>query len=224
MDKSYMADERIGPYEILRVQFLIMIKQKARIMRRLKSCKTRKDYLKSIIQLAKTIDANDTYMRGHCDKVMEYSITISRQLGLSKNEIKLMKTAGILHDIGKIGIDLKILRKPGKLTEDDWKKVKMHPEIGARIVSQSGFLNETVPIIRHHHESYSGGGYPEPDRRGIDIPMGSRIISVADAYDAMTSDRPYRKAMSREEALEELNRCSGKQFDPQIVNAFIISG
>lgn len=221
MDELNKRDDKNGPYEILRIQFLVMIKRKARIIRRIQSCKTRKDYLKSIIKLAKTIDANDTYMRGHCDKVMKYSLLISERLGLPQEELKIIKTAGILHDIGKIGIDLRILRKPGKLTEDDWKKIRAHPEIGSRIVGQTGFLNEAVPIIRHHHARYSGGGYPDPDMREESIPLGSRIIAVADSFDAMTSDRPYRKAMPKEAAFAELNRCAGTQFDPNIVKAFL---
>jgi putative nucleotidyltransferase with HDIG domain len=137
--------------------------------------------------------------------------------------VNAVKTASLLHDIGKIGIDLSIIRKEGKLSEQDWEKIRLHPEIGAKIVSQVGFLNEVVPIIRHHHERYDGGGYPDPERRGTRIPVGARIIAVADAFDAMTSDRPYRKAMEEAAAIQELTRCAGHQFDPEIVNAFIHS-
>ena len=223
MEEPYKADGKRGPYEILRIQFFAAITAKARIIRRLKSYRIKRDYLKSVIKLAKVIDANDTCTCGHCDKVMKYSLLISGRLGLPLKEIKIIKTASILHDIGKIGIDLSVLRKPGKLTEDDWAKVRMHPEIGARIAAQSGFLDEAVPIIRHHHERYAGGGYPDPDRRAGNIPIGARIIAVADAFDAMTSDRPYRKAMPKEAALSELSKCSGAQFDPNVVETFLSS-
>jgi len=180
-----------------------------------------KDYLNSIRMLAKIIDANDTYTRGHCEKVMKYSLYICKKMGVPERYTEAVKTASLLHDIGKVGIDLNIIRKKGALTKKDWNKVRLHPDIGARIVSQIGFLNDIVPIIRHHHARYNGGGYPEPRITGDKIPLGARIIAVADAFDAMTSDRPYRKAISRKEAIEELKRCSGRQFDPEIVKLFL---
>lgn len=179
-----------------------------------------KDYLNSIKMLAKIIDANDTYTRGHCEKVMRYSLYICKKMGVPERYTEAVKTASLLHDIGKVGIDLNIIRKRGSLSKKDWSRVRLHPEIGAKIVSQIGFLNEIVPIIRHHHARYGGGGYPESRVLGDKIPLGSRIIAVADAFDAMTSDRPYRKAVSRKEAIQELRRCSGKQFDPKVVKIF----
>jgi len=220
MDNLNSRANQGGPYEILRLRCFVLIKRKARIIRQVKSWKLKKDYLNSIVKLAKIIDANDTYTRGHCSKVMKYSLTISRKLDLPSKEIKIIKIASILHDIGKVGIDLSILRKPGKLSESDWEKIKLHPEIGAKIVEEAGLLDEVGPIVRHHHARYEGGGYPDPDICNTKIPIGSRIISVADAFDAMTSNRPYRKAMPKEEALAELDRCSGKQFDPEVVEAF----
>jgi putative nucleotidyltransferase with HDIG domain len=181
----------------------------------------RQDYLSTIKTLAKIIDANDPYTRGHCDKVMRYSLEISKKMKLPPWQRNAIKTASLLHDIGKVGIDMTIIRKAGRLTPGDWKRVKTHPDIGAKILSQTGFLDKIVPIIRHHHERFGGGGYPEAERQGERIPLGARIIAVADAYDAMTSDRPYRKAMDREEAVRELKRCSWTQFDPKMVNAFL---
>ncbi|MFA6143003.1 MAG: HD domain-containing phosphohydrolase [Candidatus Omnitrophota bacterium] len=183
----------------------------------------RKDYLNTIKTLARIIDENDPYTRGHCEKVMKYSMMICKKMKLPERYRKAIKTASLLHDIGKIGIDLSILRKAERLSADDWKKIRLHPEIGARIVSQVGFLNDVVPIIKYHHSRYGGGGYPDPGRKEGNIPIGSRIITVADAYDAMTSDRPYRKAMAKEKAIEELKKCAGEQFDPEIVRAFISS-
>lgn len=181
----------------------------------------RRDYLNAIKTLAKVIDANDSYTRGHCDKVMRYSLAICRKLKLPRRYASMVKTASLLHDIGKIGIELGILRKKEKLSEEDWRSIRMHPEIGAKIVRQVGFLNEVVPIIKHHHSQYAGGGYPDPSLKGERIPIGARVIAVADAYDAMTSDRPYRRAMTKAEAMGELRRCSGTQFDPKVVDAFL---
>jgi len=180
-----------------------------------------KEYLDMIKAVAKVIDAGDPYMHGHCDKVMKYSLAICRRLKLARSQISTIRNASLLHDIGKMGIDSSILRKAGALTGRDWKKVRLHPEIGAKIVGEGGLLKEEVPIIKYHHARYDGSGYPVNGRRDGDIPLGARIIAVADAFDAMTSNRPYRKAMTRQEAINELRRCSGSQFDPDIVKAFL---
>ena len=181
----------------------------------------RKDYLNVIRALADIIEANDPYTRGHCEKVMNYSLRICKKLDLSGYHVSAIKTASRLHDIGKISIDLTILRKTEPITKEDWQKIRTHPDVGAKIVHHVGFLDDVVPIIRHHHERYEGGGYPDGTLKNNKIPLGARIIAVADAYDAMTSGRPYKKAMLREDAMEELKRCSGTQFDPEVVNAFI---
>lgn len=181
----------------------------------------RRDYLNLIKAMAKAIDGADPYMRGHCKKVMRYSVIICKRLSLSEEDAAIIKCASLLHDVGKIDIDLSIISKPGPLTKSDWSKVRKHPEVGAKIVGRGGLLNEFVPIIKYHHARYDGGGYPEPGRRDGRIPIGARIIAVADAFDAMTSDRPYRKAMSTDEAIEELKKCSGSQFDPKVVKAFL---
>jgi len=183
----------------------------------------RKDYLNTIKTLAKIIEENDYYARGHCDKVMRYALIICRSMSVPHREIKSIRTASLLHDIGKIGVDLSLIRKTEKLNDEDWQKIKQHPEIGAKILSQVGFLNDIVPIVKYHHSRYGGGGYPDPDKKGGDIPLGARIIAVADAYDAMTSDRPYRKAMDKKEARDELRKCAGSQFDPKVVQAFLES-
>jgi len=181
----------------------------------------RKDYLNTIKTLARIIDANDPYTSGHCEKVKKYSMIICKEMKLHPRHVNAIKTASILHDIGKIAIDASVLRKTEKLTEEDWQKIKLHPEIGARIISQVGFMNEVVPIIKYHHSRFNGGGYPDPKKRGGSIPIGARVLAVADAFDAMTSERPYRKAMSKEEALNELKNCAGQQFDPEVVGAFL---
>lgn len=178
-------------------------------------------YIKTLTTLARIIDSSDACTRYHCYKVERYSILICRKLKLPPKDIKIIKIASMLHDIGKIGIDLNIIKKPGKLTNDEWTQIRQHPDIGTNIVGQLGLSGEVTSIIRHHHERFGGGGYPEPDMAGDEIPIGARIILVADAFDAMINDRPYRKAMSNETAINELKRCAGEQFDPQVVNAFL---
>ncbi|MDP3790577.1 MAG: HD domain-containing protein [Candidatus Omnitrophota bacterium] len=179
------------------------------------------NYIKTVSKLARLIDSSDACRRRHCYKVEQHSILICRGLRLPVRDVKVIKIASMLHDIGKIGIDLTVIKKPAKLTIDEWQQVRMHPDIGANIIKQLGFLNEIIPIVRHHHERFDGGGYPDPGMMGTSIPIGSRIISVADAYDAMINDRPYRKAMTKDVAVAELKRCAGTQFDPAVVNAFL---
>ncbi len=194
-----------------------------RIVRRLFGYSDRelkRDYLKVARTLVKVIDATDPSTRGHYHKVMKYSVYICKKMKLHKSHTSMIKRASQLHDIGKISIDRAILKKKEPLTEEDWQKIRMHPEIGARIIEQTGLLDDIVPIIRHHHERFDGGGYPDGSMKSGKIPLGARIIAVADAFDAMTTDRPYRKAMERQTAMGELQRCAGSQFDPEVVDAF----
>ena len=178
-------------------------------------------YIKTLTVLARIIDESDVCRRRHCYKVEKYSLYICKRLKLPAKETKIIKIASILHDIGKVGIDLNIIKKPAKLNSEEWAQIRMHPDIGTNIVKQTGFLDDIAPTIRYHHARFEGGGYPDPDIKGDEIPLGSRIICVADSFDSMMSDRPYRKAMSEETALAELTRCSGNQFDPNIVGAFL---
>ncbi len=174
----------------------------------------------TIEALAETIEKRDPYTGGHTKRVMEYSLAIGRELGLSESELEALKLAAILHDIGKIGIRDKILLKEDKLTEEEAMVMNMHPKYGAEILEHIKQLRDVIPGIRGHHERYDGTGYPD-HLRGEEIPLFARIISVADAYDAMTTDRPYRKALNKEFVYEELRRSSGRHFDPEVVNAFI---
>jgi len=175
----------------------------------------------TVSKLARIIDSSDVCRRRHCYRVERYSILVCVKLKLPMHEVRVIKIASMLHDIGKIGIDLNIIKKAARLTPDEWAQVRMHPEIGANIISQLGSLEEAAPVIKYHHSRYDGGGYPDPSLTGNRIPIGSRIISVADSYDAMTSDRPYRKAMTKDAARVELYECAGHQFDPKVVNAFL---
>ncbi|MBD3315336.1 MAG: response regulator [Chitinivibrionales bacterium] len=177
------------------------------------------NYLKTIRGFALAVEAKDKYTHGHSENVMKYTIVLAQHLGLSNAEIERIKYAGLLHDIGKIGVGEAILNKPGKLTPMEFDEIKKHPELGARIISDVPFLKSLAPMVRHHHEFYDGNGYPE-GIRGEDIPYGARILSVADAYEAMTSNRPYRKSMPSEIAMEIVIKEKGRQFDPAIVDAF----
>jgi HD-GYP domain-containing protein (c-di-GMP phosphodiesterase class II) len=169
--------------------------------------------------LAEVIERRDTYTGGHVHRVVEYSIAAGVRMGLDEGEQEQLRLAAILHDIGKIGIQDKILNKEGKLTAKEEALMRQHVLIGAQILSGVPFLRQAVPGVLHHHERYDGDGYPE-GLKGEAIPISARIIAVADTYDAMTTDRPYRGGMGPESALAELDRCSGTQFCPRTVAAF----
>ena len=181
---------------------------------------THLNYYNTITTLSLAMEARDPYTRGHAERVTNYSLSIAKTLNLSPEEIDVLRYSGKVHDIGKIGISDLLLLKPGKLTPEERAQIELHPIKGVEIVSNLKFMEPCIPIVRHHHERYDGMGYP--DRlKAYDIPIGARILSVADAFDAMTSARPYRNALTFEEAVDELKRHSGKQFDPDIVNAFL---
>lgn len=180
----------------------------------------RDNYLKTIRAFALAVEAKDEYTHGHSENVMKYTVVLAKHLGLPEHELELVKYAGLLHDIGKIGISESILNKAGKLTAPEFDEIKRHPELGARIISDVPFLKSLVPMVLHHHEFYNGCGYPLRIA-GTSIPFGARILSIADAYEAMTSDRPYRKSLTQEVAFSILSEERGKQFDPQVVDAFL---
>ena len=170
--------------------------------------------------LAQAIEAKDQYTRGHCDRTVEYAMAIADRLRLPEQDRQSLRYAAFLHDIGKIGIHESILAKEGRLTEDEYRMMQAHPAMGADIIKGVEFLRPVVPLVYHHQERYDGKGYPD-GLTGDAIPLGARIVSVLDTFDAMTSDRPYRKAMPLPKALAELRRCAGTQFDPEVVEAFI---
>lgn len=180
----------------------------------------RRAYMDTILALTKTMEAKDPYTSGHEARVEEYSIKLAKALKLPEKKIEDIKTAALLHDIGKIGIDDSILRKPSTLTEIEYKEIQKHPIIGAEILKDIGFLKEISEIIKYHHERYDGTGYPE-GKKGDEIPIESSILAIADVFDAMTSDRPYRNALTVKQALEEIKSNAGTQFNPEIANAFV---
>ena len=169
--------------------------------------------------LMKALEARDYNTEGHGQRMVAVSAFLAKSLGLSDGEIHEIRLVAQFHDIGKVGIPDSILFKPGKLDEQEWHVMKSHSEIGARIAAGIPEIAHVAEYIRGHHERWDGKGYPD-GKAGSEIPLPCRIVAVADAYDAMVSDRPYRKALSREEALEELHQCMGTQFDPQVVKAF----
>jgi HD-GYP domain-containing protein (c-di-GMP phosphodiesterase class II) len=157
---------------------------------------------------------------GHSARVTQYAVAIAESMDLPLEEVEELRLAGILHDLGKIGVPDSILNKPGRLSDEEYSAIKMHPVLSMRIIEPLPHLGNIIPIIYHHHERYDGNGYMD-GKSGNGIPLGARIIAVADSYEAMTSDRPYRKALSREEAVAEIARCSGTQFDPEVVKHFL---
>lgn len=166
------------------------------------------------------LDAKHAYTRGHSDRVADITAAMAKQMGLTIAEQDFIHVAGHLHDIGKIGIPDSVLLKPGKLTREEYEIIKLHPEMGGDILIKVKSLKPVVQVVRHHHERWDGSGYPD----GLsewNIPLGARLIAVADAYDAMISYRTYRSQMTQEEALHEIKRCQGSQFDPAVVEAFL---
>lgn len=175
--------------------------------------------------LAAAVDAKDNYTCGHSERVAEMSLAIAKEMRLSDEEQYLIHIGAHLHDVGKIGIPDAVISKPGRLTNEEFSMIKDHPVIGYQIVSKVKILQSVSLIIRHHHERIDGDGYP--DRlAGAEIPLGARIVAVADAFDAMTTTRTYKTSMSVREALQELTRCSDTQFDRKVVEVFtnIIKG
>jgi HD-GYP domain-containing protein (c-di-GMP phosphodiesterase class II) len=180
----------------------------------------REMYLATMKSLAQVVEAKDPTTRGHLDRTAHYGLKLTAKVAPDLAAKPEMAYGFFLHDIGKVGIPESILCKSGPLTELEWIVMKSHPHMGARIVEPIPFMGEAVEIVRCHHERFDGSGYPS-GLRGEQIPLGARIFSIADSFDAMTSERPYRHALSLEEAVEEIRDGAGTQFDPECVKAFI---
>lgn len=179
----------------------------------------RQSYLTTVKTVAAAIEANDPYTKGHSERVSELTLALGKELGFPERELQKLQYVALLHDVGKIGISESILNKPGTLTEEEYEEIKRHSAIGAEILEKIQFLSNKSEIILYHHEKYDGSGYPA-GLKGTEIPVEARILSIADAYNAMTTSRPYRNAMTPAAAVEELTRCSGIQFDPELVKTF----
>lgn len=179
-----------------------------------------KAYLESIETLRYTVEAKDTYTRGHSDRVSAFSVLIAKKLNLSEEDLRTIQIGGLFHDIGKIGVPDSILLKESKLTDDEYSEIKNHPSIGAHILSTATIFKDMIPIVKHHHERYDGNGYPGR-LKGEEIPYLARIAAIADSFDAMTSRRTYRDSLPIETVIAEFERCKGTQFDPELTDAFL---
>ena len=182
--------------------------------------KLEKAYLETVETLRYTVEAKDTYTRGHSDRVSEYSVLIGKYLGLSEDDLHKLKVGGLFHDIGKIGVPDSILLKTAKLTDDEYSEIKNHPSIGAHILSNASIFQDIIPIVKHHHERYDGRGYPGK-LVGEDIPYLARIAAIADSFDAMTSKRTYRDSLPLDIVIGEFEKNKGTQFDPKIADVFL---
>ncbi len=177
-------------------------------------------YLESIETLRYTVEAKDTYTRGHSDRVSEFSVLLGKYAGVSDKDLHTLKIGGLFHDIGKIGVPDNILLKESKLTDDEYSEIKNHPAIGAHILSTASIFKDLLPIVKHHHERYDGNGYPSK-LKGEDIPYLARITAIADSFDAMTTRRTYRNSLPLDAVIAEFERCKGTQFDPNLTDIFL---
>lgn len=174
----------------------------------------------TVSALAKTIEINDAYTHGHCERVAQGTRMVAERLAVPSRELQIYELAGTLHDIGKIGVSTHILSKPGKLTEPEFREMQKHSELGAQILGSVGFLTDIAQYVLYHHEDWDGNGYPK-GLAGKAVPLASRIIHVVDAFDAMTSSRPYRTALPPEEAIRRMRADRGRQFDPEVVDCML---
>ncbi len=208
-DDTLFNEEDMNLLEALSNQAAVAI-ENAKLYENLKQL-----FLNTVKSLAAAIETKDIYTRGHSERVTQYSLIIAKKLGIESDELENLRLSALLHDIGKIGIDESILRKPAKLSPAEFEEIKKHPIYAANILESIPQLKEIIPIIKHHHERYDGQGYPD-GLKGTDIPYLSRIIAIADTFDAMSSSRPYRQALPLDICLQEIIKCSGTQFDSEI--------
>jgi len=179
-----------------------------------------RDRVDEMVAIAQSVEEKDSATQGHCRRLGHLAIRTGEKLGLGGQALHDISYAAYLHDIGKVKVPDSILGKEGRLTSEEWEEMKRHPEYGAEMLREKAFLHAAAEIVKTHHERHDGSGYPD-GLKGDDIPIGARIIAVVDTYDAITSARPYQAAQAKEEALEELKRGAGTQFDPKVVEAFI---
>ncbi|MGQ9629520.1 MAG: HD domain-containing phosphohydrolase [bacterium] len=220
-------EDKIHGFEVGADDFLIKPFREAELLARVRSLLRLKElhdqleYSQDILfSLALAVEAKDRYTRGHSERVADYAARLAKFIGLSDGDRQNLINGGILHDIGKIGIDNAVLNKNGELNGRELAVIRMHPIIGREICQPLKFASPLLPIIYHHHEEWDGNGYPE-GIGGKEIPLEARITSVADAYDAITSDRAYRRALHKEEALLRLKEGAGRQWDPELIRAFV---
>ena len=214
LNNEHFSNEDLELFELLANQVAIAI-ENAILYEKIHTT-----FLEVSEALAESIEKRDPYTGGHTKRVLAYSMAIAKYMKLNEEEMEKLKIAAILHDIGKIGVEDKILRKKENLTEEEYQEMKKHPMVGVEILGHISQLKDIIPGMRYHHERTDGKGYPN-GLKGNNIPLIARIISVADTYDAMTTTRPYHNALSNSKAVAELKRCAGTQFDKSVVYAFI---
>ena len=185
-----------------------------------RSHKLKNSYDSIVAVLCSALDLRDNVTLGQAKRLSEIASVLAHQMGLRKEQLRQIESAAILHDIGKIGVADAVLSKAGPLNEEEWLEMKRHPELGFQVLSGIDFLSEAAEVVYAHHERFDGSGYPR-GLKGDEIPLGARVFAIVDAYDAMTSHRPYRKALPHHKAVEEIKRNAGTQFDPEIVRAFM---
>jgi len=222
---SDIRDISIGASLAIAYMVFVVLVQRWRIRREHAALQSRTDELKhsydSIVAvLCAALDLRDNVTSGHAQRVSELASVVAWQMGLRKEEVRQIEKAAILHDIGKIGVADAVLAKPGPLDDTEWAEMRRHPELGCGMLQGIDFLKDATEIVYAHHEYYDGSGYPR-GLKGDEIPLGARIFAVVDAYDAITSYRPYRKAQPHCKAVEEIMRNNGTQFDPVVVRAFL---
>jgi len=210
LSPMFLDDEFAGSVAVIR-----NITERKRAGESLKSAA-----LETLEALSRLVEANDPYTSGHSATVTEIALKIAQEMGLQDGQIDTLCIAGPLHDVGKVGISSSVLNKPTGLTEAEWVMIRAHPQVSANVAQQVTAFQVAVPVIRHHHERWDGTGYPD-GLKGDDIPLLARILAVADGFEAMTSERPYRRARTEEEALEELQKGAGTQWDPEVVKVFL---
>jgi len=222
--KHILAGKRLGAEDYLLKpiapeDLLTAIRSRLGRSQQLLLAQLQESYEASLIMLANAIEVRDPYTRGHVERVMNYAQTIAEYLGWTAIEINNLRFGSILHDIGKINIAESILRKEGSLTDEEWEEMRKHPEMGAELVDGIHYLNQAVPVILYHHERWNGSGYPY-GLKEEKIPVSARIIAIADSFDAMTTERPYRKELTPEQAFNEIISGSGTLYDPRVVDVF----
>lgn len=200
----------------------LLINERAKLFQKTLSAESEIRYLfeQLVVAFANALDAKSPWTMGHSERVTSYAIEIAKEMQVNEKDLEMLKIGSLLHDIGKLGTYDVILEKVDPLTQEEWELIKMHPSKGAAILKPIGQLKDMLPIIKYHHERVDGKGYPD-GLKGNDIPLLARILCVADSFDAMTADRPYKRALAREDAIGQLKNKAGIQFDPEVVETFL---
>lgn len=216
------ATDAVQPFGTKDIEFArILAAQAATALENLQMLLDMKQsYIEVIYSLVSAIEMKDSYTSGHSRRVTRYTKAIARHMGLSRTEAEIISNGALLHDVGKIGMRYEVINHPGRLSEIEFQEFRKHPTVGRTILAPGRVFRDLIPMVYMHHERFDGRGYPT-GTGGEEIPMGARIVSVADAFDAMTSNRAYRRALPRDAAIEELRRCAGTQFDPQVIEVWV---